>query len=132
MELKKHITDEKTGISYTLTDGYYLPDLTLPEEEEYEIGRFGRAHLRYLKAHRRPLYLSLLTSCELPRYLHEFDECCNETYEKMMRDYAVKEGVTEQLKAENALEWAGRMNSIRNRVEEVIFHDFVYAGGGTE
>ncbi len=127
MELQKHITDEKTGIRYTLVGDYYLPDLKLPKQEQYEIGRFGRAHGRYLKEHRRAVYYSLLTSGRLNGYLHEMDESCNEAYERMMRDCAAKEGVSEKLKAENALEWVRRMNNIKNRVEEVIFHDFIYA-----
>lgn len=104
MELQKHITDEKTGISYTLVGDYYLPDLKLPEQEQYEIGRFGRVHGRYLKGHRRVAYYSLLTSGRLNSYLHKMDENCNEAYERMMRDCAAKEGVTEMLKAENAFE----------------------------
>ena len=69
MELKKHITDEKTGISYTLVGDYYLPDLRLPEQEEYEIGRFGRARRKYLREHHNPIYESMLMSCELEKHL---------------------------------------------------------------
>ena len=126
MELKKHITDEKTGISYTLVGDYYLPDLRLPEQEEYEIGRFGRARRKYLREHHNPIYESMLMSCELEKHLHDVDESCNEVYERLMKEYAEREGFTEQLKAENQMEWVRRMNSIKNRVEEVIFNDFIY------
>ena len=74
MELEKHITDEKTGISYTLCGDYYLPDLKLPEEKSYDLGRFGRAKLRHLRKCRRALLTSLRTSGTLNEYLHSVDE----------------------------------------------------------
>jgi hypothetical protein len=126
MEMQKHIIDEKTGISYTLCGDYYLPDLKLPEQEAHEIGRFGNAHRRYLRENRKAFYQSMLISGKLNQYLHDVDESCNEAYERLMKAYAQREGVTELLKAEQPMEWVRLMNNIKNRVEEVIFSDFVY------
>ena len=126
MELKKHITDEKTGISYTLYGDYYLPDLELPEEKFYELGRFGRAKFRHLQKCHRILRANLQTQGTLGEYLHEIDEACEETFSRLVKQYAQSEGVTEQLKAENQMKWVGMMNNIRNRVEEVIMKEYIY------
>ena len=126
MELEKHITDEKTGISYTLCGDYYLPDLSLPEEKFYDLGRFGRAKFRYLQKCHRVLLTSLRTSGTLNKYLHSVDEECEAMFFRLVRQYAEREGVTEQLKAEDMMQWVGRMNSIRSRVEEVVMRDYVY------
>ena len=126
MELEKHITDEKTGISYTLCGDYYLPDLSLPEEKFYDLGRFGRAKFRYLQKCHRVLLTSLRTSGTLNKYLHSGDEECEAMFFRLVRQYAEREGVTEQLKAEDMMQWVGRMNSIRSRVEEVVMREYVY------
>lgn len=126
MELEKHITDEKTGISYTLCGDYYLPDLSLPEEKFYDLGRFGRAKFRYLQKCHRVLLTSLRTSGTLNKYLHSVDEECEAMFFRLVRQYAEREGVTEQLKAEDTMQWVGRMNSIRSRVEEVVMREYVY------
>ena len=126
MELEKHITDEKTGISYTLCGYYYLPDLSLPEEKFYDLGRFGRAKFRYLQKCHRVLLTSLRTSGTLNKYLHSVDEECEAMFFRLVRQYAEREGVTEQLKAEDMMQWVGRMNSIRSRVEEVVMREYVY------
>ena len=126
MELEKHITDEKTGISYTLCGDYYLPDLSLPEEKFYDLGRFGRAKFRYLQKCHRVLLTSLRTSGTLNKYLHSVDEECEAMFFRLVRQYAEREGVTEQLKAEDMMQRVGRMNSIRSRVEEVVMREYVY------
>ena len=126
MELEKHITDEKTGISYTLCGDYYLPDLSLPEEKFYDLGRFGRAKFRYLQKCHRVLLTSLRTSGTLNEYLHSVDEDCEAMFFRLVRQYAEREGVTEQLKAEDMMQRVGRMNSIRSRVEEVVMREYVY------
>lgn len=126
MELEKHITDEKTGISYTLCGDYYLPDLSLPEEKFYDLGRFGRAKFRYLQKCHRVLLTSLRTSGTLNKYLHSVDEECEAMFFRLVRQYAEREGVTEQLKAEDMMQWVGRMNSIRSRAAEVVLSELVY------
>ena len=126
MELKKHITDEKTGISYTLCGDYYLPDLVLPEEKFYELGRFGRAKFRHLQKCHKVLLTSLRTSGTLNEYLHSVDVACEETFSRLVKQYAEREGVTEQMKADEMMKWVGLMNNIRNRVEEVVMREYVY------
>ncbi len=126
MELKQHITDEKTGISYTLQGNYYLPDLVLPEQESFSIGKYGRMHRRYLKEHRKAYYSTLLTSCKLNEHLHEVDELCNALMERLTKELVKQEGVTEALKAKDQMEWVRRMENIRNRVEEITLAEYVY------
>lgn len=117
--MEKHIINEKTGINYTLVGDYYIPNLTLPEEK-HEIGRFGRQHLRYLKEQRRTVYIELLTSGRLNTHLHDIDTQAQEMFDRLMKEYAERQGVTERLKAENQMEWVGRMNNIHACVGEVV------------
>ena len=126
MELKKHITDEKTGISYTICGDYYLPDLKLPEEKFYDLGRFGRAKLRHLQKCHKVLLTSLRTSGTLNEYLHSVDEECEALFSRLVKQYAEREGVTEQMKADEMMKWVGLMNNIRNRAEEVIMREYIY------
>lgn len=125
--MEKHITDEKTGISYTLHGDYYLPDLTLPAEKEKPIGLWGQRHLCYLKEHKRLVYFNLLTSGRLNEYLASIDEQAEDLFFRLVKEYADRQGVTEQLKAENQLEWVGRMNNIRACVREVVENEIIYA-----
>lgn len=125
--MEKHITDEKTGISYTLHGDYYLPDLTLPAEKEKSIGIWGQRHLCYLKEHKRLVYFNLLTSGRLNEYLASIDEQAEDMFFRLVKEYADRQGVTEQLKAENQLEWVGRMNNIRACVREVVECEIIYA-----
>ena len=125
MELKKHITDEKNGIGYTLCGDYYLPDISLSENEFYNLGSFGRAKFRYLQKCQNALLTGYQLKGTLGEYLRSVDETCEETFSRLVKQYAEREGVTEQLKAENQMEWVGLMNSIRSRAEEVILNDFI-------
>ena len=124
--LKKYFTNEQTGISYTLVGDYYLPDLTLPEEKQCEIGRFGLMRRHYLKEHRKGLFASLLTSGKLNEHLYEIDRTANQRLERLSQQMAKAEGVTGQLKAENQMLWIQRMTNIRNRVEEMIREELIY------
>lgn len=124
--MEKHITDEKTVISYTLYGDYYLPDLTLPAEKEKPIGIWGQRHLSYLKEHKRLVYFNLLTSGRLNEYLASIDEQAEDMFFRLVKEYADRQGVTEQLKAKNQLEWVGRMNSIRACVREVVECEIIY------
>jgi len=126
-ELAKHITDENTGISYTLVGDYYLPDLALPEEEHFEIGIYGRMRKNYLKNHRRVFYANLLTSGELNKHLHEIDVAAYNFMELVSKQMAKQEGVTEQLKTEYQMLWIGKMENIRNRVMEMIREEIIYS-----
>ena len=127
--LNRHYTNEQTGISYTLTaDGnYYLPDLVLPDEPHYDIGRFGLMRRHYLKNHRKGLFTVLLTSGKLNEHLYEIDQTANDRMEFLSKQMAKAEGVTEQLKAENQMLWVGKMTNIRNRIEEILKEELIYA-----
>ena len=124
--MKKHITDEKTGISYTLHGDYYLPDLALPAEKEKPIGMWGQRHLQYLKEHKRLVYLNLLTSGRLNEYLVSIDEQAEDMFSRLVKEYADRQGVTERLKEENQLEWIGRMGNIRACAREVVEREIVF------
>ena len=124
--LEKHIIGEN-GIRYTLgEDGLYYPDLRLPEGTHYEIGRYGRMKVEYLKENRRALYLDLLLSGKLNEYLHQTDEECYRMIERLVEQMKVKQGLKEQLKSENQMQWVGMMNNIRHCAEEVVLRELVY------
>ena len=124
-KLKKHIYDESNGLHYTLEGDYYIPDLKLPEEN-HPIGRFGRLHRDYLKQEQPARYNSLLLIGELWTYLADLSEQAEERLDLIIEQMKAAEGVTEELKARNQLEWVGRMNNIRNRAEEIIRSEMIY------
>ena len=126
-ELISNITDERTGISYILVGDHYLPDLIAPEISHNTIGRFGRERLNYLKNHRRVIYTNLLTSGRLNEHLHETDEAANDRMYLVSRQIAEREGITEKLKADDAMLWVQKMNNIRSRVTEIIRDELIYA-----
>ena len=126
MEFKQHITDEKTGIDYTLHGDYYLPDFSLPAEEEIPIGVWGERHKQFLKKHQRSVYNEFLVSGKLQTYLAKIDRDAQEMFDLLVRQLAEQEGVTEQLKAENQMEWVHKMNSVRNRATEIVNHELIY------
>lgn len=117
---------EEMGGSYSIVGDYRLPDLAL-DGEDLTIGLWGQRHLRYLRQRRRICYVNLLTTGRLPAYLAEVDWQAQEMFTLLTEQYAATEGVTEQLKAENQMEWVRQMNSIRNRVTEVVHRDLIYA-----
>ncbi len=124
--MKQHFTDEKTEIRYTLQGDYYLPDLALPAEEQQPIGIWGQRHLRHLKQNRRVLYTNLLTSGKLNSYLADINRQAEEMFSRLVKQMAEREGVTEQLKADNQMEWVAQMNNIRSRATEVVNTDLIY------
>ncbi len=116
---------EELGGSYSEVSGYRRPNLMAPDAPP--IGIWGQRHLRWLKRNRRVIYTNLLTTGRLYNYLQDIDAQANEQLELLIRQLAKTEGVTEQLKAENQMEWVRRMNSIQNRVEESISSEFIYS-----
>ena len=118
---------EQLGGTYHQEGDYLIPNLTLPDEPEYQIGKYGRMRRSYLKEHRPVLYANYLTSGTLHRHLAEIDQACNERMEIIVSAMAKREDVTETLKAANQMEWVRRLNSIRNRAEEVVLTELVYA-----
>lgn len=125
--MKKHITDEKTGISYTLHGDYYLPDLELPAQEEKPIGIWGQRHLRYIREHRKALYTGLLLDGKLNGYLADLNDQAEDMFFRLVKELADKEGVTETLKAAGQMEWVRRMNVVRETATEIVNNDLIYA-----
>ena len=115
-----------TKITYTQQGDYLLPDLKLPEQPKVEIGIWGKRHLRYLKNHRPIIYTNLLTSCKLTAYLADIDKEANEMFERIVKQLAEKEGVNEQLKANDQMLWVRKMNNIRNQAMEIIDEELIY------
>ena len=125
--MKQHYIDERTGISYTLQGDYYLPNFILPVEENKFIGIWGQRHARYLKQYRKVHYYNLLTSGKLNSYLAEINVQAEDMFLRLVRQMAEREGVTEQLKVDNQMEWVGRMNNIRNRAKEIVNTELIFA-----
>ena len=125
--MEKVIYDEKNGLWYELQGDYYIPCLKLHEEEQQPIGIWGHRHLRYIKQHRKVLYLNLLTSGTLNGYLADLDKQAEEMFSRFVKQMADREGVTELLKADNQMEWVARMNNIRSRAKEVINNELIFS-----
>jgi hypothetical protein len=117
---------EQMGGTYTMQGDYCLPDLTLPTEGERTIGVWGQRRLRYLKQHHKILYYNLLTSGKLRSHLADIEEEAQSLFLRLVKQYAEREGVTEQLKATDQIKWVQRMNSIRERVMETVYSDVVF------
>ena len=118
---------EQMGGTYTMQGDFCLPDLTLSPEEERPIGVWGQRRLRYLKQHHKILYYNLLTSGKLRSHLADVEEEAQSLFFRLVKEYSEREGVTEQLKAENPMEWVQKMNNIRNRVAETVCADLIFA-----
>ena len=125
--LKNTLHDSNNGLDYTMVNGYYLPNLTVAAPtEQHPTGRWGRLHKRYLKEHHPIRYNQLLLSGELGSYLAALDEQADKQLALIIRQMQEAEGVTEALKVANQLEWVRRMNSIRNRAEEIIKTELIF------
>ena len=123
--MEKSLFEQMSG-TYEQQGDYILPNLTLPAEEKQSIGIWGQRHARYLKQHHKILYYNLLTSGKLNAHLAEIDRQAEEMFLRLVKQMAEREGVTEQLKAENQMEWVRRMNSIRSGVAEIVYTDLIY------
>jgi len=125
--LKNTLHDSNNGLDYTMVNGYYLPNLTVAAPtEQHPTGRWGRLHKRYLKEHHPIRYNQLLLSGELGSYLAKLDKQSEEQLALIIRQMQEAEGVTEALKAADPLGWVRRMNSIRNRAEEIIKSELIF------
>ena len=124
--MKKTIFEEMGG-TYVRQGDYLIPCLTLPTEKEQSLGLFGQRHLRYLKEYHRLTYTNLLTSGKLNTYLADIDRQAQERSPPLTELMKQAQGVTEQLKAENQIDWVGRMNNIRHRAMEIVNHEVIYA-----
>lgn len=122
----------KNGIEYVRNGDYYIPNLTVPDETEYQIGKYGNLRKRFLKEHHRALYTVMFMEGSLFKHLAEIDETSHSYLKNMMSKMAEQEGVTEQLKATDQMAWVQKMNSIKHRAEEFILSEYVYVVEGAE
>ena len=123
--MKKYITDENTGISYTLVGDVYIPNL-VSTDTNYKICYWGRKHKEYIKQYKPAFYTTLLTQCKLNSYLHDVDVRATEMYDTLVKQLAKQEGVTEKLKTENQMLWVQRMNNITNRAREIVSKEIIF------
>ena len=117
---------EQYGGTYTMQGDYRLPNLTVEETDTRPIGVWGQRRLHYLKHHRKVLYYNLLTSGKLHSHLADIEEQAQDLFSRLVKEYATKEGITEQLKVTNQMKWMQRMNNIRERVIETVYSDVVF------
>ena len=126
--LPKHYTNEKTGISYTLHGDYYLPDLILPEEEDKRpIGKWEKLRKSYLQQHKRVFYNTLVSNLTLHSHLADIDEQARDMFDSLVAQMMKREGVTEELKEKNQIEWICRMSNIQERATEIVCKELIYA-----
>lgn len=127
MELKDRFIDEKTKIEYVRIGDYYIPYLTLPKPRRTgNIGKYGRLKLNYMKKYNIPEYTEMLLNNELNSYLLNVEDECKNKIETLIKQIAESENVTEELKANNQLEWVGKMNSIKQSAEEIVLNELIY------
>ncbi len=124
--MDKYIYDESNGLWYELQGDYYIPCLTLSEEESKPIGIWGQRHKAYLKEHRKATYTTMLMEGTLNSYLADINEQAQERLETLVEQMKQAEGITEQLKAENALNWVQNMNNIRSCAMEIVNTEIIY------
>ncbi len=117
---------EELGGKYEWQGDYLIPCLTIPAEKEQPIGTWGQRHLDYLKKYRKVTYINLLTSGRLNAYLADIDRQAQERFERLIEGMKQEQGITEQLKAENALEWTGRMNNIRACARGIVNNEIIF------
>lgn len=124
--MEKHIIGEN-GIGYTLgEDGIYYPDLQLPEDTHYEIGKYGRMRWEYLTNHSRGQYIRLLMDGRLNEHLHEVDTQCYERVDLLVEQMKARAGIMEKLKATDQMKWVGLMNNARSSAEEIVLKELIY------
>ena len=121
--MEKYIYNEQTGLHYELVGDYYYPCLTIPEPPC--IGIWGQRRLQYLRTNQRVLYTTMLMGDTLKAHLEEVDKSAEEMFDQLTMQLKAQEGVTEELKANNQMEWVQRMNNIRNRVEEIVRKELI-------
>ena len=121
----KSLFEEMGGTDLQVRD-YLIPNLVLPDDSNYQIGKYGRMRRSYLKEHRKILYSNYVVEVTLFKHLSEIDQACKNRMEIIISAMEKQEGVTETLKAADQMEWVRRKNSIRNRAEEIVLHELVY------
>ena len=124
--MDKYIFDESNGLWYELQGDYYIPCLILSEEEAQPIGLWGQRHKQYLKEHRHIVYTTMLIDGTLNRYLADINQQAEQMFHRLIDEMAQKQGVTEQLKAENQMEWVQQMNACKAQAEEIVKFELIY------
>ena len=124
--MDKYIFDESNGLWYELQGDYYIPCLILSEEETQPIGLWGQRHKQYLKEHRHIVYTTMLIDGTLNRYLADINQQVEQMFHRLIDEMAQKQGVTEQLKAENQMEWVQQMNACKAQAEEIVKFELIY------
>ena len=124
--MENRIYDEKNDLWYEKQGDYFIPCLSLPEEENKPVGIWGQRHLRYIRQHKRVFYANLLTSCKLNSYLADVDAQSENLFCRLVKQLAEKEGITETLKAEDQMLWVQRMNAVRETAMEIVNNDLIY------
>ena len=117
---------EKLGGTYREENGHLIPNIILPEQTDYQIGKYGRMHLDYIKQHRRGRYTTLLTEGKLNARLHEIDLEANKLIETIIPRLAAERGIDEKLKTRDMLHWVAEMNNIKASAEEIVLKEFIY------
>ena len=117
---------EKLGGTYHEENGHLIPNITLPEQTDYQIGKYGRMHLDYIKQHRRGKYTTLLTEGQLNARLHEIDLEANEMLDSIIPRLAAERGIDENLKDRDMLRWVAEMNNLKASAEEIVLREVVY------
>ena len=117
----------ENGIEYVRNGDYYIPNLTVPDDKVYNIGKYGRLHSIFIKENRPCLYSMKMLNGTWLAYLEEIDTTAKEMIDKLIKDMAVKQGLTEELKTRDQMAWIGAMNNIRHSAEEFVLRDFVYS-----
>ena len=117
----------ENGIEYVRNGDYYIPNLTVPDDKVYNIGRYGRLHSIFIKENRPCIYSMKMLNGTWLAYLEEIDTTAKELIDKLIKDMAVKQGITEELKAKDQMAWVGAMNNIRHSAEEFVLRDFIYS-----
>ena len=115
------------NISYTKSGDYLLPDLILKDKEQFNIGKYGLLRLNYIKKEKSGLYFNLLVNDKLNEYLHVIDITVMEKVQKLIKELAEKENITEELKSSNQMLWIGKMNNIKDIAEEIVLKEYIYA-----
>ena len=117
---------EQSGGTYTQQGDYYLPDIKLPKQPEYEIGVWGNRRRQYLKQHHRVKYYNMLTQCTLYPHLADVEQRAQRMFDNLVGQMGKQEGITEQLKAEDMMLWVRKMNSVRKQAEEIVNHEIIF------
>lgn len=125
--MEKYIYDSNNGLWYELQGDYYIPCLTLPEEESKPIGIWGQRHKAYLKEHEKTTYATMLMEGKLNSYLADIDKQAQDMYLRLIDEMADRQGVTEQIKADNPMEWIGKMGNIQSCAREIVNSELIYA-----